>query len=450
MCSTYENTSRKVENEDARINLPMNAFLELISQLNDHSNEEQKGIISKINESLAKMNEEVLLEIDGKFIYDKIDKMIEDEKISIENALLLLKCIGYWELMKMCKCPFFENYSLNIRLERLITEEYLKKEDKNEKLLIDLCECYLLNRRDHASMKLLRVFLPCLLNAALNKDVSDENRNEAELALLALNNIGEGKELGKEWFLDEITEIIQYHQEHHNLTCLAYLSAWQFLMVRSYKCIDIRKGIVNNLHFVREAKREIDGLVRCINWKNDENELKNLTETLMLKKWCFVIDYYLRFCDFQCEEISLIITSLVSLCRRAMDNHHNLFNECIYLFETMVERLSESVIHCLKEGAFNVALDGVLQPTLEDLQEASCLRFFSFISGIYQGKRKDRNKREVEEHYWKKIKREINEKLEDDGFEDVIVSFYGTMHEEIFSYSVPMTHIHDYVCYLCI
>eukprot|EP00770_Monocercomonoides_exilis_P002805 MONOS_2787.1-p1 / transcript=MONOS_2787.1 / gene=MONOS_2787 / organism=Monocercomonoides_exilis_PA203 / gene_product=unspecified product / transcript_product=unspecified product / location=Mono_scaffold00060:3828-4299(+) / protein_length=111 / sequence_SO=supercontig / SO=protein_coding / is_pseudo=false len=104
----------------------------------------------------------------------------------------------------------------------MIFEEEEKKEEKDEKLLVDLCECNLLLGSIFSS-KLISICVPCLLKVASDKEENEEAQKEVEMALLALNNIGFCK-VEQELFLDKITEIIKYLQEHRNLTRLAYQS----------------------------------------------------------------------------------------------------------------------------------------------------------------------------------------------------------------------------------
>ncbi|KAH7820522.1 uncharacterized protein MONOS_301 [Monocercomonoides exilis] len=68
--------------------------------------------------------------------------MIEERKISMENALVLLKQIGYCNVLMDLWSRSFEESSLKKKIEKLKVEEEEKKEEKNEMLLVDLCECY--------------------------------------------------------------------------------------------------------------------------------------------------------------------------------------------------------------------------------------------------------------------------------------------------------------------
>ncbi|KAH7818888.1 uncharacterized protein MONOS_1740 [Monocercomonoides exilis] len=115
--------------------------------------------------------------------------MIEEKKMTMENAILLLKCIGYCKELKNMWSSGFNDSEIRRRFEKMIYEEEKKKEEKNKGLLIDLCECYLLlNSSD--SQELLTTCVPCLLKAASVKEESEEVQTEVEMALLALSGMG--------------------------------------------------------------------------------------------------------------------------------------------------------------------------------------------------------------------------------------------------------------------
>ncbi|KAH7829798.1 uncharacterized protein MONOS_3341 [Monocercomonoides exilis] len=142
-------------------------------------------------------------------------------------------------------------------MKEMIIDENEKKKEVNEKILTDLCESYLLLNR-WPSSEMDSIIVPCLLKVASKKDETEEAQKEVEIALLALGNIGFWEKL----YLNEITDIIKYHQEHQNLTRLAYQSAWGILIYGFTKVDSLEEVIVNELHFVREATRELEELTK--------------------------------------------------------------------------------------------------------------------------------------------------------------------------------------------
>ncbi|KAH7818067.1 uncharacterized protein MONOS_5096 [Monocercomonoides exilis] len=115
--------------------------------------------------------------------------------------------------------------------EKMICDEYSKKEGKNEKWMADLCESYLALHEDAFNFKeqMLAICIPCLLKVALRKEKNEETQNEVEMALMALCNFYQRDFIKKELFLVGMSNIIKNHQEHRNLTHLAYQSAWRRL-----------------------------------------------------------------------------------------------------------------------------------------------------------------------------------------------------------------------------
>ncbi|KAH7827080.1 uncharacterized protein MONOS_17352 [Monocercomonoides exilis] len=76
--------------------------------------------------------------------------------------------------------------------------------------------------------------LVCLaLKATLNKQEDKKTQKEVEIALLSLSCLRKGNEIKKKKYLEKITEIIKCHQEHRNLTQLAYQSAWNLLITEN-------------------------------------------------------------------------------------------------------------------------------------------------------------------------------------------------------------------------
>ncbi|KAH7822670.1 uncharacterized protein MONOS_17635 [Monocercomonoides exilis] len=159
--------------------------------------------------------------------------------------------------------------------ERLIVEEKKKKEEKNEKLLANLCECRLILCHGYVSDVFISICVPCFVKVALSKEESEKTRKEVEMALLALSCIKGENHIEKGSYLKGMIEIIKYHQENHNLTHLAYQSAWKFLIDRFQNDLTLKKVIMNELHFVREATRELEELSKSVNCNRkgkEENE----------------------------------------------------------------------------------------------------------------------------------------------------------------------------------
>ncbi|KAH7820449.1 uncharacterized protein MONOS_7242 [Monocercomonoides exilis] len=190
--------------------------------------------------------------------------------MTLDNAILLMKHIGHWNDLKEIFVQTFDNSSLNKRVQEMIVEEDKKKEEKDEKLLVDLCECYLLFN-PFASSEIISICMHCLLKVALKKEENVETQKDVEMALLAFGTIWYCK-TEEDQYLDEIKEIVQYHKGHRNLTQLAYQPAWELLINQMYFDSSFGDVVVNELHLGREAARELEALSKCINLKRREKK----------------------------------------------------------------------------------------------------------------------------------------------------------------------------------
>ncbi|KAH7819131.1 uncharacterized protein MONOS_17958 [Monocercomonoides exilis] len=395
-------------------------FNELFCELEHCNEDEQRKKIEEMNEIIDRMNVFEFLFIFKTKLFEKMNKMIEEKKISMKNAILLLKYIVYNATLKGIEVSDFERSSLNERFEKMIENEVKKKEKKNENLLIDLCECCIF-LSGWINMEMLCVCVPCLLKAALNKEESEETQKEVEMALLALSNIG-FQEIGQELYLKEITEIIEHQQKHRNLTKLAYQSAWLFFISRFFNDDSLEDTITSELHFGRETARELEELMKCVDWKRKEEEMnkEEANEVPIIKRWIETISNYFYRCILENEENVGLINSIVKVFRAAKDNYSGIRNQCIYSLMYVAENRVVKVEDLLKGKAIDAVLEGMQQPTLNKNLEVECLKFFSNVSI----KLKEKNKDEKEEEERKSTKMEIFEKLEEEGYEDIIEGFH--------------------------
>ncbi|KAH7832614.1 uncharacterized protein MONOS_16887 [Monocercomonoides exilis] len=150
----------------------------LFDELGGCNEDEQKTRIEEMNGFIDEMKNDEFKIICTIELLDEIAEMIEEKKMPLSNTSLLLKHMGYFNVLK----------------------GLFSAKTKNE------------------------ICVPCLLKVAANKDESKETQKEVEMALLALSNVGACK-IDKELYFREIKEIILYHQEHCNLSQLAYQGA---------------------------------------------------------------------------------------------------------------------------------------------------------------------------------------------------------------------------------
>ncbi|KAH7816053.1 uncharacterized protein MONOS_2562 [Monocercomonoides exilis] len=164
-------------------------FSKLVKMLEDCIENEQKQIIDEMNGLMDEMDDEEFDSLFTKETFDALDKMIEEKKLTMENAILLMKHKGYCKILKNLWNNSYDFSLLSLRIEKMIFEEDKKKEEKDEKLLIDLCECYVMMYQHSIPYKLLQICVPCLVKAASNNEENEKTKEEVEMALLALSNI---------------------------------------------------------------------------------------------------------------------------------------------------------------------------------------------------------------------------------------------------------------------
>eukprot|EP00770_Monocercomonoides_exilis_P009718 MONOS_9670.1-p1 / transcript=MONOS_9670.1 / gene=MONOS_9670 / organism=Monocercomonoides_exilis_PA203 / gene_product=unspecified product / transcript_product=unspecified product / location=Mono_scaffold00407:47237-47659(-) / protein_length=141 / sequence_SO=supercontig / SO=protein_coding / is_pseudo=false len=134
------------------------------------------------------MNKEEFKTVFTKEMFDKVDEMIEEKKLPLENAILLLKRIGFCKVLKGINIYGFNESSLEEKFKEIIYDENEKKdEEKDEKLLVDICECYFMFDNQFSS-DMYPICAPCLLNVASSKEKKEEAQKKVEVALLALSN----------------------------------------------------------------------------------------------------------------------------------------------------------------------------------------------------------------------------------------------------------------------
>ncbi|KAH7822914.1 uncharacterized protein MONOS_8526 [Monocercomonoides exilis] len=397
-------------------------FSKLFDELERCREGEQMQKIEEMNGLIDEMNKEDIKTVFTRKLFNKIYKMIEERTLSWGNAILLLKNAGYCKKLKYFYDYEFSTSLLSDRFQKMIIKEEEKKEEKNERLLVDLCECFALLNFYFISDDLRFIIVPCLLKAASKKEGNEETQKEVEMALLALSNIGLRNIFKGDLFLDEIKEIILYNQEHHNLTRLAYQSAWLFLMNRYYSGESLEKVITNKLHFAREARREIEELKRNVDWKRNEEENGRIKVDI-LRRWLYNIDNYFTSCELWNEELAGLIGSIVQVFLAARGRYQIIRNECVGVLIIAARIGVEHEDILLKSRAVEVILEEIHPSTLNNDMVYHCLRFCFSISE----RLKEKTDGESTKIKRKELKRKIFEKMEEEGHEDITTSLYGVI-----------------------
>ncbi|KAH7821149.1 uncharacterized protein MONOS_6355 [Monocercomonoides exilis] len=405
-------------------------FLTLFDELEHCSEIEQKKKVEEMNEAMKEMNKEEFGTMDRKNLFEEVNKMIEEKKMTMKNSLLLLKYIGCFVNMKMIRSGYFFNSLLCQRLTKTALNEEKKKKNRDEKLQIDIIECYflLLDYYDRIPKELLTIYVKCLLKYAANKEENEEVQKDVEMVLLALGNIGANQRIEKGLYLNEIKEIIKYHQEHHNLTQLACQSAWQFLIYRFQVDRNLEDAIVNELHFVKEATRELEELVRSLEWKREKEEKKEKkekkersaeSEIMIIERWLRSLDIYFFVCKYQTKEHEGLVECVVRVFWATRACQGSIARFCFQLFHAMIKSQASQIDCLVDKGAIGVALSEVVRSEVAKEEASGCLCVFRGLAKRLSVK----SENEREEAKRKELKRKVIEMMEEEGYEDWLVSF---------------------------
>ncbi|KAH7820382.1 uncharacterized protein MONOS_18653 [Monocercomonoides exilis] len=365
------------------------------------------------------LNEKELRSVFTKELYGNIDEMIEEEKLLMVNAILLLKKAGFCKELKCILLYSFGDSLLSKRMREMIIDENEKKKDeKDERLMIDLCECYLTLVNDFP-LELLSICVPLLLKTASKKEENEEAQKEVEMALMALSSIHFFEYVKKELFLDEISEIIQFSQGHRNLTHLAYQSAWRFLRYRFVHDQELKDVVMDELHVVEEATKELKELTRSVNWKAGEGEGKEKKEEQIIIRWLNTLINCYDVCELSCEGNAELVACVVKLFRASNGHCYEISHGSINLLGAMISRKSACVSDIVGKGVFDVVLEKIQQSTLDCNITRSCMKFLWNLSE----RLRDEAGHKADEANFEMLKRKILEKLEEEGYEDITTSF---------------------------
>ncbi|KAH7828863.1 uncharacterized protein MONOS_17230 [Monocercomonoides exilis] len=415
---TEENTLMK---EGSVVTLKNN-FFKLFSELEHCTERVQKQKVLEMNGIMFQLHDDDLKSIFTVELFTGIFNMLKDKKKSFLNALLLLKYVGFWKVMKGISLDF-TNKSLLKELKKMIIKEKDMKEKRNEKLLTDLCECIMMIFYQSLTGELHALSVSLLLKVALKKGNDKKTREEVEMALLALNGIS--KPLEQKYYLNEITDIIQYHQEHHNLTCLANQSAFHFLISRFKEDDSLKEVVLQKMHFVSEATKELDELNGSLNWDTHEKNFSEKMRVRIITRWLYLIFNTFRkeFNEIYGEVVEL--TACVSrVYALAKDYEMKIRKKCINLFYRIKITIGEDIFILAESGAANIVLERMCRPILDDNQTAKSKEILLSLSERLYKKKTDLK---IDKKSWQMKKRAMFEMLEEEGYEDIITSFHEVM-----------------------
>ncbi|KAH7823792.1 uncharacterized protein MONOS_1873 [Monocercomonoides exilis] len=259
--------------------------------------------------------------------------------------------------------------------------------------MIDLCECFLalFEGIPDASKDTVAVSVRCVMKAAMSKEKDEKTQKEVEMALLALSNAKYFDCDNRVQFLDESVEIIKYHQEHHNLTRLAYQSAWCSIVNQASNDEKMGKTVENELNFCKEAERELDELLRCVNWRKNEKEIDENFEVRLMKRWLRIINAYFFNNTLRGDEVLRLIACVVRLCQTVKNSSKTAFGSGMFIFQKIIRSCLGNVDFLLRRGAMDYLFQELIQPTFRCDTFGKCMQFFSELSIALHGEKVNTN-----------------------------------------------------------
>ncbi|KAH7827000.1 uncharacterized protein MONOS_14803 [Monocercomonoides exilis] len=235
------------------------------------------------------------------------------------------------------------------------------------------------------------------------------------MALLALSCICDHL---KKIYLNEIAEIIRYHQEHRNLTHLAYQSAWQFIMSRLFESENL-EPLMNELHFVEEATREMEELIKQVEWKTNEFEMKETKEYYVAKRWLCTIEKSYELRNVRSSGSAELVACVIKLHNKANGYNGTISDICTKVIGKMALSRAVDMEDILKGGVADMLLEINNQSSLDVCSIYRSLSVLVSLLGRFHGMKLD----ESAEAKRKEEKKMLIDKIEEDGFEENIVSF---------------------------
>ncbi|KAH7831737.1 uncharacterized protein MONOS_514 [Monocercomonoides exilis] len=348
----------------------------MLFQLGNLRDAERRQKIREMAGLVGGMSKKELGMVSKKEVFDEIEKMVGEKKISFEEVVPLMKQIGCWRMLNDKKNPNFYSSALCKRFELAIGEEEKKTEGKNEKWLSELCEVFFSLHGHHYC----------------------RSAKKAEYAFLALKFMRIYAWMEARICVDGLSGIIRRHEEHGNLTDVTCQTAWDLLVLQlKRKEAGLEDVIEGELHFAEETASELEELMGYVNWTEMEKEKEKKKRKKRKEGKCVGL-----------------VGCVVQLDRTTKFCEEDMFLNYIEKVEFLMRLESVLIAVLVGGGAVDIDLEGLSQPTLEYLATEHCL---GFVSKMLKKLRERTNSDEESTRRW------ACEKLESEGCEEMILCF---------------------------
>ncbi|KAH7824606.1 uncharacterized protein MONOS_17494 [Monocercomonoides exilis] len=248
------------------------------------------------------------------------------------------------------------------------------------------------------------------------------------MALLAIRNVL-FEECMQKFQLDKhLKLIIKNHQQCNNLTHYAYQLAWNCFLKRLRDKRKIEAEIANDLHFVEEMTRELGELLQCVDWREKDMKLYEMKEVSIILNW---INSYESLFDWKLpeEEVTVgLVERFFELYREAKDNHRKIAIACVEILQKMIDKETVNIGVMMRLRIEDIIIGEIRQHILDDMHTVNCAKMNLTVSERLKVNFKKKNANT----FLKMLYTKYIEKLEEEGYEDAIISLQGMLHQKKF------------------
>ncbi|KAH7825856.1 uncharacterized protein MONOS_10371 [Monocercomonoides exilis] len=181
------------------------------------------------------------------------------------------------------------------------------------------------------------------------------------------------------------------------------------------------------MHFVSESTGEIEKLSRCIDWKKKAVSIKEKAKIGIIERWYSTICLYTEKCKLSEEESAWLVACTTRLIGLAKDNHRSIVEKCIPIIVACMDENTDIFFSDFLRGrTVDFVLEEMCKFNSDDQSTDKRMIFLSLLT-----ERLNKNVRIArDEKKNKALKMAILDKLEEEGYEDLQISFYGTGHDQ--------------------
>ncbi|KAH7819134.1 uncharacterized protein MONOS_3298 [Monocercomonoides exilis] len=219
------------------------------------------------------------------------------------------------------------------------------------------------------------------------------------------------------------------------------------------------------MYFVTEAAKELEELSYCVDWMkkgkrmmaneeeeydddDDDDERKEEEKISVIKRWLMTIYIFLFFFQLSDADVLMLTSSVASLNRKARVSRISVSKECLSLYISAVDAKEHVAFELMRIGAGAVLVGELQKPTLYEPMERLCLKLLKqLLRGFCVRVENEEARRKS-----KMLQREMCVMMEEEGFDDTILSLKQIIVGRIFNidrYLIGNAKDYDALCFVC-